>query len=312
MKQRDGEHPSSVTCGSATNISPGAVAWLREREPALGPRARRAIVPEADPHLCARCTLRAQGPDRSSTDESASARSATASASAYSARRHSTNPNPCSRRPRIGCSGTSRSSEYARWNALFASLPAPSSWVAATPRSVASAISSALRSAPSRRLLEQGQPRSVRLMHSRAQVPQRRFGGLGVVAQCGSSARRRARNAWPVPPRRPARPRHALVPARRRLCGGAGHAPRRRALVQHLAEQRVPERIRQLLRIARLPRQAGRRATAARARVASQMSADPRGVALEHVARACRRGIRPRKRPPRRAPCAARSPSLAM
>ena len=102
-----------------------------------------------------------------------------------------------------------------------------------------------------RRLRHQG-PRALGQAHAgrRAEVQQRRFGRLGVVAQRG----------------------HRLPPAvevHRQLRGGDRHAGgalafegrahlavqlharrRRRAVVQHLAEQRMPEGIRQLRRIA--------------------------------------------------------------
>ena len=162
------------------------------------------------------------------------------------------NPNPCSRRPRIGCCGDVveqrvRTLERAL---RFAARAKHVGWPQGR-EAFASVISSASRSVPSGACSSRGNARSVMLMHSsRAEVRKRGFGGLGVVAQRGH------RLAASLEVHR------ELRGGDRRACGalaferGADFAVKlrpsrwRRALVQHLAEERVPERIRQLCRIA--------------------------------------------------------------
>ena len=134
-----------------------------------------------------------------------------------------------------------------------------------------------------------------------AEVQQRRFGRLGVVAQRGH----RLPPAVEMHRQLRGGDRHAggaLAFERRAHLAVQLHARRRRgAVVQHLAEQRMPEGIRQL-QPHRCPlRHAAPRATRARA-PARRRPGPPRRCPAPGPAPACRPGTRPRRpRPPRAA-----------
>ena len=142
-------------------------------------------------------------------------------------------------------------------------------------------ISSALRSVPSGAWLEKGQ-RMLGEVHAlaRAQVRERRFGSLSVVAQRGHrlAAKLEVHGEFRRGDRRACR---TLAFER-----GADFAvelrPNRRvrALVQHLAKERVPERIRRLCRIATFLGTRGDEPQLLARELVARL-ADPCGVPLE-------------------------------
>ena len=141
-----------------------------------------------------------------------------------------------------------------------------------------------------------------------AQLPQRRLRGLGVAAQRGH------RLPSPVEVhcqlRRGDRQPRGTLPFQRSAYLGMelGTGRRRRTLVRHLAEQRMPERIRQLHRIAASPRgRSGEPELLARQFVTGLADNSPHRDRAR--ARASQPGTRPRRPPPRTADRAARFPA---
>ena len=136
--------------------------------------------------------------------------------------------------------------------ALRFAEPTPSSWKADTPRSVARADLQRVALRPRRRLIEQGQATfgEGHALGAALKCSERRFCGLGVVAQRGH----RLAASLEVHRELRGRDRHArgTLPFER----GADLAVELRAgrwrgaLVQHLTEERMPERIGRLGRVA--------------------------------------------------------------